>query len=627
MCGIAGFVDFNHMTDGEGVLNKMVESLAHRGPDGNGIHFQQDDKYQLGLGHTRLSILDLSDDAAQPMFYEHLVMVFNGEIYNFEEVRDTLSELGHQFVTTGDSEVILHAFREWGAKCVNRFIGMFAIVIYDSKNHELTFIRDRVGVKPIFYYYARGLFIFGSEMKALRCHPRFPKEISTKAVSEYLDFGFINAPNCIFKDCEKLEAGMILKLDLNTRETQKTKYWDPAEAILKPKFKGTYEEAKEEMTAVLKSAFKYRMVSDVPVGVFLSAGVDSTSVAGLLTEQGFKLKTFTVAFPDGKNEAPHAKRIAEFLGSDHHEYDCTYDQVKDIIYKMPYYFDEPMADSTSIPTTLICKMARQKVTVALSADGGDEIFAGYRRFGAFLNYLKQLERVPYGLRKTVSKLAWPLRHVTPDMGKKYNHRVGEFSQILRNGELDRVAAYSRYFQSPEDVRRKVFLDKSIKPHSRFADLNNPELDPIDQALLWDFNYYLQDNNLTKLDRASMTVSLEGREPLLDHRIWELAATLPNSFKMGGQSKRILRDIMNDVIPKHMTDLPKSGFSMPIYKWMRGDMRPLLEECLGKEAILASGLFDYDEIEKIKNKFLKEKFGSVQMIWKLVNFQHWFLTWK
>lgn len=626
MCGIAGFVDFNNMTDGTKVLNDMVKSLNHRGPDGNGTHLVNHERYAVGLCHTRLSILDLSENASQPMFYEHLTMVFNGEVYNFKEVRQSLSQLGHSFKTSSDSEVILHAYLEWGNDCVDRFIGMFAIVIYDAKKHELVLIRDRVGVKPIFYYQAKGLFLFGSELKAIRCHPAFKKAINKKAVSEYLDFGFINAPNCIFDNCHKLEAGKIMKLDLMTAETRQVEYWSASTAILKPKYQGSYEDAKEEMTEVLKSAFKYRMIADVPVGVFLSAGVDSTTVAGLLTAENYNLKTFTVAFPDGKNEAPQAKKIAEHLGSDHYEYACTYDQVKDIVMDMPHYFDEPHADSTNIPTTLICKMARQQVKVALSADGGDELFAGYRRYYAYLNYLKQLERVPKSLRKTVSRLTRPLEHIVPDMGKKYNHRIGEFSWLLRNGQIDRVSAYSRYFKSPEAIREKILLDPEMVPHSRFIDTEIPELDDIDQALLWDFKFYMQDNTLSKLDRASMTVSLEGREPMLDHRIWELAATLPTEFKMGQKSKRILRDIMDEVVPPQLTDLPKSGFSMPIYKWLRNDIRHLLEDSLGKDAILASGLFDPDEIEKIKNDFLKEKFGSVQLIWKLVNFQHWFSVW-
>ena len=624
MCGIAGFIDFKCNTSAE-VLSAMTNALRHRGPDGNGQHMVRHDQYQLGLCHTRLSILDLSENGQQPMFFEHLVIIFNGEVYNFKEVRERLSALGHHFKTHSDTEVILHAYAKWGNDCLQHFIGMFAIVIYDKLHHDLTICIDRAGVKPLYYYQAGGLFLFASELKAFHTHPFFKKEINSQAVTEYLDFGFINAPDCIFKECHKLEAGTLMKIDLTSGQVKKEKYWRAQDWSLKQRFTGSYQEAKEQLTGLLKSAFKYRMVSDVPVGLFLSGGIDSSTLSALLTAENFKLKTFTIGFPDGKNEAPQARAIADFLGTEHHEFDCTYDQVEQIIYDLPEYFDEPLSDNSTIPTTFVSQMAREHVTVALSADGGDETFGGYRRHQAYLNYLKALKKVPAGLRKPLSSFMSPFEHLVPDMGKKYNHRIGLFARLLSSGSIERARVYESYFQVPEGIKRKLLREKNNATPSVFDRQYIPELSDADQALLWDYNIYMKDDILMKIDRATMSTSLEGREPLLDHRIWEFAATLPLDYKMGAH-KRILKDILNDHIPERLTDMPKSGFSMPIHSWLKDQLRPFLEESLSENAIKDSGFFDAKEVTKMKNQFLKGQFGDIDVVWKIVHFQQWYKRW-
>lgn len=625
MCGIVGYVDFKGKTD-PAVLDKMVGALRHRGPDGKGTHVIREDNYLIGLGHTRLSILDLSDNGKQPMFFEDLVMVFNGEIYNFKEIRKDLLGLGHSFQSESDSEVILHAYREWGLSCVKRFIGMFAIVIYDSTAKEMVIIRDRAGVKPVYYYQKDDLFIFGSELKVIHEHPAFEKELSTQAVAEYIDFGFINAPRSIFKDCHKLEAGTILKLNLTTGGIQKERYWDAKDYLLAPTFSGTYDEAKDQLHELLRSSFKYRMVSDVPVGVFLSGGIDSSLLSAILKSENFDFKTFTIAFPDGKNEAPHAKKIANHLGTEHYEFDATYQNVAQIIEDIPLYFDEPISDNSTIATTFVSQVARKHVTVALSADGGDETFSGYRRHEAYLRYLSTLNKVPGFLRKATSYALKPLGHLMPDMGRGYNHRLSLFSRLVGQSPLNRSSVYMSYFQLPLSIRSKLLLNPHNEVPPLFEEFNDPNLEDSAQPLLWDYQLYLQNNILTKVDRATMTVSLEGREPMLDHRIWEFAASLPMEFKVGKQSKQILRDLLHEYIPDELTNMRKSGFTLPIYDWLRKDLRPLLEETLSDQAIRNSNVFNPAAVAEIKQDFLQGKFAHVDLVMKLVHFQCWYNQW-
>ena len=324
MCGITGFIDFNKQTSSE-ILTRMTTSLAHRGPDGDGIELLDVPHAQIGFGHRRLAILDLSDHGKQPMKFEHVWICFNGEIYNFNEIKADLAKLGHTFTGTSDTEMILHAYLEWGSTCVDRFIGMFAIVIYDMKTERVFCVRDRAGVKPFFYYWKDGLFMFASELKAFHEHPRFEKQIDPSAVAAFMQYGNVPTPHCIFRHCTKLLPGHSLTINLSNKQFSEQKYWDVYDAYNKPKLTLPYEEAQKETEKILQSAFEYRMVADVPVGVFLSGGFDSVCVTSLLQkDRTEKLKTYTIGVPDiGLNEAPYAKEIAEHLGTDHTEISCT----------------------------------------------------------------------------------------------------------------------------------------------------------------------------------------------------------------------------------------------------------------------------------------------------------------
>ncbi|MCB0709080.1 MAG: asparagine synthase (glutamine-hydrolyzing), partial [Chitinophagaceae bacterium] len=358
MCGISGFVDFNKKS-GKNILEKMNRTLHHRGPDGEGYGIFETDTSITGLGHRRLSIIDLSEGGSQPKTYKGLHITFNGEIYNYAEIKNSLVSKGHTFNSHSDTEVILHAYEEWGPAALQQFIGMFAFVIYDETNKKIFACRDRAGVKPFFYYYKDGLFLFASELKALLQHPGFTKEINTDAVAAFLQFGYVPTPNCIFNDTHKLKPGHYLLLNLQTKAIETTRYWNVYDAYNKPEVKISLPDAISETEKLLTSAFQYRMVSDVPVGVFLSGGYDSSCVTAILQKNNTeKIKTFTIGVPDvGLNEAPFAKEIAAHLGTDHTEYYCTQKEALEIVPQLPFFYDEPFADSSAIPTTLVSRIA------------------------------------------------------------------------------------------------------------------------------------------------------------------------------------------------------------------------------------------------------------------------------
>lgn len=628
MCGICGFIDFNSKSDID-VLNRMVLTLHHRGPDDKGSEVFNHNRFNVGLGHTRLSILDISPAGHQPMHFEHLSVIFNGEIYNFNEIKNDLIKVGHQFKSESDTEVILHAFIEWGNSCVTKFIGMFVIVIFNKLTLEITIVRDRAGVKPLFYYWKDGLFLFASELKAFHQHPHFKKIINENAVHQYMDFGYVPSPYCIFENCSKLEPGHILTFSTSKKSFEISKYWDVNDYYRLPKLNISYEEAQEEVEKLLLSAFEYRMVADVPVGIFLSGGYDSTAVTAMLqNKRTEKLKTFTIGFEEGNNEAPYAKDIANYIGTDHNELYCTTKEAQEIIPTLPFFYDEPFADSSAIPTILVSKFAKESVTVALSADAGDEIFAGYSTYKSYLNDLARLNLIPEHFRKSSAYLLNLTKHVLPKhsllrqktdvITSVFNAEKGKFQQELLknypNVKMNRGTKDSLFINNSEE--------KSTSYNSDFNNFN----DDLSIALSIDYSMYLQNDILTKVDRATMSVSLEGREPFLDHRILEYAAQLPNEFKFGSTQKMILKDIVHKYVSKDLLDRPKAGFSLPIYAWLRGDLSSLLYDNLKKEKINETGLFNSGYVDTLIDKFTKGKLYDDVVIWRLIQFQMWYDKW-
>jgi len=633
MCGIAGFIDFSNVSK-EHDLHAMTQTLAHRGPDGGNVKFvNAGESVIVGLGHRRLSIIDLSEGGSQPMNLGALTITFNGEIYNYKELQTELTKIGCKFSGQSDTEVILHAYRQWGASCIKKFIGMFAFVIYDQSNNQLFCARDRAGVKPFFYYWHNDLFLFASELKAFHKHPQFRKELNLHAVAAYMKFGNVPTPHCIFKNCFKLQAGHTLTFNLSTKIMSIHRYWNVYESYNQPKLKIPFSEALIETEKLLLDAFSYRMVSDVPVGIFLSGGYDSTCLTALLQkDKTEKLQTFTVAVPDiGLNEAPYAKEVANYIGTNHTEIMCAEDDVLNLISDLPYYYDEPFADSSAIPTSLVCKMARQQVKVVLSADGGDEVFAGYNRYDYLIKYSKILQAMPAPLRNAAHNI---MNRVSADnfpfLKNTYNfhNRYEKLKLLLRDpSPKNMMLSLSKQY---DETQIKGLFNSSVFPMNtayQSNDLLEEFYTPLSYMMAIDYQTYLIDDILQKVDRASMSASLEAREPFLDQRIIEYAARLPDSYKYHrGEKKYILKEIVHKHIPKKLVDRPKMGFAIPIEAWLMTNLRPQVEYFLRDEFIEQQGIFNAAAIQNLKKQFFAGRKELALKIWTLLMFEMWYEKW-
>jgi asparagine synthase (glutamine-hydrolysing) len=632
MCGISGFADFNKKT-GREILEKMNRTMAHRGPDGEGYGIYTNNKAVVGLGHRRLSIIDLTEGGSQPQTYNHLHITFNGEIYNYAEIKKVLEDKGHQFHSHSDTEVILHAYAEWGSAALQQFIGMFAFVIYDEQNNKVFACRDRAGVKPLFYYWQDGVFLFASELKALLQHPDFTKEINIDAAAVFMQLGYVPTPNCIFKGTYKLKPGHFLEVDIENRAVKTTQYWSVYDAYNKPTLKIDLPEAIAETEKLLTSAFQYRMVSDVPVGVFLSGGYDSSCVTALLQKDSTeKIKTFTIGVPDaGLNEAPYAKDIAAHLGTDHTEYYCTEKEALEIVPQLPFFYDEPFADSSAIPTSLVSKIAREKVTVALSADAGDEIFAGYNRYDYLMKYGKKLKSIPGFMRKAAAAMmdVVPADSI-PVLNKKYlfHSRYEKVKTLLKNpSEQNILMSLSKQMDADDiaDLFKKTIIELPSAFDSK--ELSDENYSPLNYMMAIDYETYLLDDILQKVDRATMSVSLEGREPFLDQRVIEWAAQLPMEYKYNnGNKKFIIKEIVHKYLPHAMMDRPKMGFGIPIASWLQTDLKPFVDRYFDEAFITKQNIFNAGEIQRIKNSFYKGKVERAEKIWYLLMFQMWYDKW-
>ncbi len=634
MCGISGFVDFN-AKNGQPELRSMTDALIHRGPDASGYYFDQTVEYSIGLGHRRLSIIDLSPAGNQPMQFldGRYRIIFNGEIYNYLEIKEVLYGLGHRFETHSDTEVILHAYHEWGTAALKYFIGMFAIVIYDKLKEELFCCRDRAGVKPFFYYWKDNVFLFGSELKALVANPNYQKEIDINAVGSFMQFGYVPAPHCIFKNTFKLSPAHFLQFDLRTKKMEMAKYWNVYDLYNREKLKISIDDAVCETEKVLDKAFNYRMVADVPVGVFLSGGYDSTCLVSLLQKNRTqKLKTFTIGFEDEKlNEAIYAKKIASILGTDHQEYYCSEKDALDTIPDLPFYFDEPFADNSAIPTMLVSKMARKEVTVALSADAGDEIFGGYDRYDWMVKYYHKMHSLPPLARKGGAALLraipiekWPKFRDNNIFLKKYR----KLANILHDPAPQNI--YMGMTEDFTEIERKNLFNGKLE--SIFTAHYNQELridqfDPLSYAMVKDYQTYMVDDILQKVDRATMSVSLEGREPFLDQHVIEWAAGLPAEYKIyKGQRKYILRQIVHKYIPEKLMDRPKMGFIVPVKHWLNDVLKPLVDKYLGETYLEKQNIFNIDYVSQIKRSYYVVNKENDYKIWYLLMFQMWYDRW-
>jgi asparagine synthase (glutamine-hydrolysing) len=558
------------------------------------------------------------------MSYDNFEIVYNGEVYNFKEIRLELEKYNYFFNSDSDTEVILKAYHKWGIKAVDKFNGMFAISIYDKNNKKLVLIRDRSGVKPLYYYFKDDVFLFASELKSFYEYPYFKKDLNIESVALFLQMGFIPEPYAIFKDTFKLKSGHYLELDIKNKQINEVCYWNILDFYKKDKIIISENEAIKEVEKLMQSAFEYRMVSDVPVGIFLSGGYDSSLVtAQLQHNRTQKLNTFTIGFHEKKyNEANYAKEIAKYLGTNHTEQYINFKDAQETISLLPEIYDEPFGDQSAIPTILVSKLAKQSVTVSLSADGGDEIFGGYNKYTDTYPKTKKVANIlsAFFTPKQICKVAYHLQNSGLTNKPSFESNVAKI--VFENS--DSMTNLVSYSTAPTMIEKLIPSYKYKRIITNFDLINELDsLSEIDKMLALDYKTYMVDDILHKVDRATMSVSLEGREPLLDHRIIEYVARLDSKLKIkNGDKKWLLKQVTHKYIPKKMMDRPKKGFSIPIHIWLKNDLKEYMEEYFSH---YDSGILCKNELEKIKELFYKDK-ANFQMVWHILAFQMWHKRW-
>ncbi|MEN9949839.1 MAG: hypothetical protein RLY85_591 [Bacteroidota bacterium] len=629
MCGIAGFLDFNKQTTAA-TLRQMTDALTHRGPDDSGCEIYEFPQSTVGFGQRRLSILDLSPSGHQPMHFADFTVDYNGEIYNFTEIRTLLEQEGYQFSSGTDTEVILKAYDKWGMDMLQHFNGMFAIALLDRRQEKLFLVRDRAGVKPIHIYSKDGLLLFASELKAFHAHAGFEKQIDLNSLALFLQYSYIPAPYSIFKHTSKLLPGHWMSVDLKTGKQEIVSYWDVDDFYSKPKVTMQEEACIDLAEEHLKKAYNYRMVADVPVGVFLSGGYDSSSVAALLqADRTDRLKTFTIGFSEaGFNEAPDAKRIADFLGTDHTEWYVSAKEAASVLPLLPEIYDEPFADNSSVPTVLVSQLAAKQVKVALSADGGDEIFGGYNKFKQAEKYTVSVPTAIQGMVSGAMSLLNPEK--IPWFKNSYNFSTRYEKLKLMWQSQDPVQAVKFISQYTTTSETRDFLGQDFDDYSTFFDRQwrrNAEKSPVNDLLALDFKTFLVNNNLNKVDRATMAMSLEGREPMLDYQLVEFLAQLPSSFKIrNGQTKWLLKQVVHRYIPVSLMDRPKKPFIAPLTVWFKNELSDLLNYYLASAQLAKTGLFNEEPIVQLRDRYLRGEKIQFQKLWQLLSFQLWYDRW-
>jgi asparagine synthase (glutamine-hydrolysing) len=625
VCGIAGlYFAADRPPESSGLIERMTASLTHRGPDEFGYHLDR----KAVLGHRRLSIIDLRS-GQQPLYNEDrtVSVVFNGEIYNFQSIRRRLMAEGHRFITNSDTETIVHAYEAWGERCVDAFRGMFAFAIRDERRDRLFLARDRFGKKPLFYAAYGGKFVFASEMKAILADPDFRREIDDEALASYFMFAYIPAPLTIFTGIRKLRPGHTLTIDGG--QCRERRYWD---LTFKPDRSRTEADLIDELTHRLEEAVRIRLVSEVPLGAFLSGGVDSSAVVAFMARAGTTpVNTFTIGFGQVNgfdDERRYAQMTADRYATRHREYEVRPD-VTGIVDSIVRSFDEPFADDSTIPSYFVCKTARQHVTVALSGLGGDEAFLGYERYLGF-RLSQWWTKVPASLRTGVIA---PMVNWLPEPGNGHN-RVNHLKRFVRSSVDDEARRYLGFVAkiAPE-YRQRLFREgggrydaamtaaqERFESHYRSAEAD----DPLDRVLYCDVQTYLPDDILALTDRMSMHHSLEVRVPFLDHELFEFSATIPARLKIKWlQKKHLLKKGLATLLPKPVLAHRKQGFVGPMSQWLTRDLRRQTLEVLSPERLSRHSILDHGTVSKILSDHFEGRETNDTLIWSLVMFQTWF----
>ncbi|SIO61481.1 asparagine synthase (glutamine-hydrolysing) [Singulisphaera sp. GP187] len=643
MCGFAGFLDRNRQAGTDAMTTSvfaMVDTLHHRGPDDRGAWV--DAEAGLALGFRRLAIVDLSPEGHQPMSSAggRYVLAFNGEIYNHIELRRELQAVRTiPFRGHSDTEVMLAAFEQWGPeRAVERFVGMFAFALWDRHERTLRLARDRIGEKPLYYGQAAGGLVFGSELKALRAYSGFRGDLDREALSLYMRFGYVPAPYSIYRNIRKLPPGTIVTIRDAVALPEPVPYWsaqDASQAGIAMPFKGTETEAIDRLETLLRRAVGLQMVADVPLGAFLSGGIDSSTIVALMQEQSTRpVKTFTIGFDEvGYNEAVHAESVAHHLGTEHTELYVTAAEAREVIPRLPILYDEPFADPSAIPTFLVAQLARRHVTVSLSGDGGDELFGGYPWYPRTASVWGKVRRLPRVLRRqsagVLAGLAGGESRVPTRPGS-----VGRTNRFATRDRLHKLASILGRSAEPEDVhwvllskwddRMPVVLGAAgDTPIPRDWEAQPGHGDVARRLMLTDLRTYLPGDILAKVDRAGMGVSLETRAPFLDHRVVEFALRVQTGLKLrGGSGKWLLRQVLDRHVPRALIERPKMGFSVPVGAWLRGPLRAWADDLLAEERLRHEGFLDPLPIRRRWEEHLSGGRNWEGHLWHALMFQAW-----
>lgn len=643
MCGFVGFIGKPGALGGDEMQRlaaRMADRLESRGPDDAGTWVSP--SAGIAIGHRRLAVIDLSAAGRQPMVSAsgHSVIAYNGEVYNFAEIRRELETQKRRFRSNSDTEVLLEACEAWGvARAVSKFIGMFAFAFWNDHARRLTLVRDRLGIKPLYWGRSGGVLFFGSQPKGFFDHPAWQPAIDRNALAAYLRHAYVPAPHSIFKDIEKLEPGSMVEIDADGTETRR-RYWN-LRSIARDAVhdRATLDDkaAIETLDSLLRDAVKRRMIADVPLGVFLSGGIDSSTVLALMQAQSDRpVRSFTIGFSEADyDEAPHAKRVAAHLGTDHTELYVSPDRAIAVLPRLASWFDEPFADSSQVPTYLVSEMTRRQATVVLSGDGGDELFAGYNRYTWANTLWRFMRPLP---RTSRAMLAAALRAIAPTAWDWLFRAIPQSTRPPRAGDkvhklaailsvVDQEALYRRLvsqWQEPEGVVRDgqeprgLLWDPTVRRD--FSDFT-------DRMQFLDALTYLPDDILAKVDRASMAVGLEARVPLLDHRVVEFAWRLPLDMKVrNGEGKWLLRQVLSVYVPSRLTDRPKMGFGVPIDHWLRGPLREWAESLLAEAHLRDGGYFEPAPIRRAWADHLSGSQNRQYQLWTVLMFESWRETW-
>ena len=621
MCGIAGFLEQGQLSaEAAQIVNGMAAALAHRGPDDSGAWLDPD--AGVALGHRRLAIIDTSPSGHQPMISAsgRFVIVFNGEIYNFRELRTELNAGGGRLAWRGssDTEVLLAAFDRWGVRrTLDRLNGMFAFAVWDRQARALTLARDPMGEKPLYYGSSGSAFLFGSELKSLRAYPQFRSSLDLDSLTSMLRYDYVSAPWSIWLGISKLEPGHYVEISGGGRQIGKpAPYWSLSDCAANGSTNqlGDGLELLSELDSLLKDAVAKRMVADVPLGAFLSGGIDSSLIVALMQAQSARpVRTFTIGFHDQKlDEAPYARAVAAHLGTDHTELYVTAEDAMDVIPKLPVMSDEPFGDSSQIPTFLVSAMARRDVTVALSGDGGDELFGGYSRYRSIHRIWNRTSRLPFALRKVLAhSIPTHDAFVPGNLGRAVRLLSAESFEALYRWKVSRIENPERLVP---DAQGRASTDSD--PIAFLAD-------PRMKMMYWDALHFLPDNILTKVDRASMAVSLESRAPFLDTRVAEFAWRLPMSAKVNDrEGKAILRQLLRNYLPTGAADRRKMGFAVPMASWLRGPLRGWAADLLSENRLSRQGILNVSAVAELWRNFLTGKPRHDRIVWNLLSFQGW-----